>query len=241
MSPAFWLPQSFQAPTFSISRLFFSLFFTSLFCSLLRFFHSSLPYLASLCLCSFVCFSVQPVPAAHGGALRSCLLGASHACVGGLLPSQTTVLIGRRPPRRPTGLQDGWPPSRTTGLQMLLPWSIYRSIDRSIDLSTYLSFYLSIYLPTYLSIYLPIYLSIFLILSIYLLSILTSVYLNFIYLPMYPCIHLCIDVSTLQSIRSIENLRNIKSHFVEPLHEFNLSGVDRKFQDRITPHVNFFQ
>ena len=73
-----------------------------------------------VCLCVFVCFSVQPLPAAHGGTLRSCLLGASHACVGGRPLVEPPSLAGRRPPSRPTVLHGGWPPSRTTVCKMQL-------------------------------------------------------------------------------------------------------------------------
>ena len=75
-----------------------------------------------LCVCS----SVQPLPAAHGGTLRFCLLGASHACVGGRPPNQATLLVGRRPPCRPTVLHGGWPPRRTNVFQMQLLSSTVR-------------------------------------------------------------------------------------------------------------------
>ena len=66
--------------------------------------------LSCMFVCVFQCAAVQPLPSAHGGTLRLCLLGASHACVGGRPPNQATVLVGRRPSCRPTVLHGGWPP-----------------------------------------------------------------------------------------------------------------------------------
>ena len=76
-------------------HIFFSL--TSLLSSHLYILTSYYCLIIVLCLILCVCvvrFSVQPLPAAHGGTLRSWWHGASHACVGGRPPSQTTVLIG---------------------------------------------------------------------------------------------------------------------------------------------------
>ena len=112
--------------------------------------------LVSVCAC--VCFSVQPLPAAHGGTLRFCLLGASHACVGGRPPNQATVLVGTtRSTYRPWSWWLGTESNHHLPNAVTIIW-----ISISWQLSVYIHspIYLRLYLHTYLSIHLSIYLSI---------------------------------------------------------------------------------
>ena len=109
-----------------------------------------------------VCFSVQPLPAAHGGTLRFCLLGASHACVGGRPPNQATVLVGTtRSTYRPWSWWLGTEsnhhlPNAVTIIWISISWQLSVYIHSPIYLRLYLHTYLSIHLSIYLTIYLTV-------------------------------------------------------------------------------------